>query len=425
MDKLKIQGGNVLNGDLIISGSKNMSLTLLSSTLLNSEETILLNIPSIADVVFMQQILIDLGADLNLIQCGKDRSLFKMAIKFDEKLKTNKVDYNLVKKMRASILLLGPMLTRYKKCSISLPGGCNIGSRPVDLHLDALKKLGAEIELEGGYINASCKKLIGNKIEFSKYSVGATANTLMAASLAKGETFIKNASTDPDVIALIDLLILMGAKIERNEREIYIQGVDNLKTAEYKIKPDRMELMSYICMTAASDGELNLLNCSKDELLEFKDQIDLVGISVIEINNGLNVKRKDKKLNPVKLKTGVYPEFSTDCQAPFTSVLCLADGISEIEESVFENRFMHIPELIRMGANIEIKGKKIIIKGVNSLHGANIMASDLRGGFGLLIAGLSAKGDSTLERIYHIERGYQDFISKINNCNGNLTRIKM
>ena len=427
MKKLLINGGNKINGSVQISGAKNAALPLMVATILTDEKLTLSNLPQVADISTMVNLLSNLGIDFNINGMDENDGHLGKTITFDASHLNNPIaPYNLVCKMRASILILGPLLARFGKAKVSLPGGCAIGTRPVDLHLDALKKMGATIKIIGGYIEGSVKnKLKGANIHFKKTSVGATENIVMAATLAKGKTIIHNASREPEIVDLVKCLKKMGADISGEGSSIItIVGVDRLHQAKHKIIADRIEAGTYIVAAAITDGCLQLSNINTDLLIGFKDKLEKAGISIITIdNNTIEVKRSQKYLNAIDISTQPHPGFPTDMQAQFMSLMCVAKGTSTISENIFENRFMHILELVRMGANIESHSNVAIVKGTKKLFGAEVMATDLRASVSLVLAGLAAKGQTIINRLYHLERGYERLTEKLIACGANIKMI--
>jgi len=411
MQKLIIVGGKKLNGSINISGSKNATLPILAASILSQNKVTITNIPLVKDVETMINLLSLLGSKIKLVKKRK-----KIEILNANELNTF-VSYNLVKTMRAGILVLGPLLARYNKATVSLPGGCAIGSRPVNLHLAALKKMGVNFKIKGGYINAIAKNgLIGNKITFPKISVGATENTMLAACLAKGKTILNNCACEPEIKDLSRFLVKMGCKIRWLEkRKIEINGVTNLF--------DRIEAGTYMIASAVTDGRIKIKNINpkiiKNEILVMKKMGVIINIKSKEI-----IVRNSKYIKKINLKTSPYPGFPTDLQAQIMVLMCGANGVSKIIENIFENRFMHIPELNRMGAKIKIKGNQAIIQGKQKLNGAELMATDLRASVSLVLAALSSKSKTTINRVYHLDRGYENIEKKLANCGAQIKRIE-
>ena len=419
MQKLIIVGGKKLNGSINISGSKNATLPILAASILSKNKVIIKNIPLVKDVETMIDLLSLLGSKFKLVKKRK-----KIEILNSNKLNTF-VPYKLVKTMRAGVLVLGPLLARYNKAKVSLPGGCAIGSRPVDLHLGALKKMGVNFKISGGYINAIAKNgLIGNKITFPKISVGATENTMLAACLAKGKTILNNCACEPEIKDLSRFLVKMGCKIRWLEkRKIEINGVTNLKPLTYRVMFDRIEAGTYMIASAVTDGRIKIKNINpkiiKNEILVMKKMGVIINIKSKEI-----IVRNSKYIKKINLKTSPYPGFPTDLQAQIMVLMCGANGVSKIIENIFENRFMHIPELNRMGAKIKIKGNQAIIQGKKKLNGAELMATDLRASVSLVLAALSSKSKTTINRVYHLDRGYENIEKKLSNCGAQIKRIE-
>ena len=419
MPKLVIVGGKKLNGSINISGSKNATLPILAASILSKNKVIIQNIPLVKDVETMIDLLSLLGSKFKLVKKRK-----KIEILNSNKLNTF-VPYKLVKTMRAGILVLGPLLARYNKAKVSLPGGCAIGSRPVNLHLAALKKMGVNFKIKGGYINAIAKNgLIGNKITFPKISVGATENTMLAACLAKGKTILNNCACEPEIKDLSRFLVKMGCKIRWLEkRKIEINGVTNLKPLTYRVMFDRIEAGTYMIASAVTDGRIKIKNINpkiiKNEILVMKKMGVIINIKSKEI-----IVRNSRYIKKINLKTSPYPGFPTDLQAQIMVLMCGANGVSKIIENIFENRFMHIPELNRMGAKIKIKGNQAIIQGKKKLNGAELMATDLRASVSLVLAALSSKSKTTINRVYHLDRGYENIEKKLSNCGAQIKRIE-
>jgi UDP-N-acetylglucosamine 1-carboxyvinyltransferase len=419
MQKLIIVGGKKLNGSINISGSKNATLPILAASILSQNKVTITNIPLVKDVETMINLLSLLGSKIKLVKKRK-----KIEILNANELNTF-VSYNLVKTMRAGILVLGPLLARYNKATVSLPGGCAIGSRPVNLHLAALKKMGVNFKIKGGYINAIAKNgLIGNKITFPKISVGATENTMLAACLAKGKTILNNCACEPEIKDLSRFLVKMGCKIRWLEkRKIEINGVTNLKPLTYRVMFDRIEAGTYMIASAVTDGRIKIKNINpkiiKNEILVMKKMGVIINIKSKEI-----IVRNSKYIKKINLKTSPYPGFPTDLQAQIMVLMCGANGVSKIIENIFENRFMHISELNRMGAKIKINGNLAIIQGKRKLNGAELMATDLRASVSLVLAALSSKSKTTIDRVYHLDRGYENIEKKLSNCGAQIKRIE-
>ena len=418
MYKLVINGGTPLNGSIKTSGSKNATLPIFFASILADGPLRLFNTPQLSDVSTTLRLLMDMGSNFVL---EEDSS-----ISIDSSNLTNlTAEYELVKTMRASILTLGPMLSKYKKAKISLPGGCAIGTRPVNLHLSALEKMGAKIEVKNGYIYASTNELIGAQINFDLISVTATENIIMAATLAKGVTTINNAAQEPEVTDLIQCLIKMGAKISgENTSTIVIQGVDHLSAIEYSICPDRIEAGTYLVAAAITGGQIIVKNIEPDSMRAVIGKLIETGADIQTNHNSIKLDMKGKRPQPVDIRTSAYPNFPTDMQAQFMALNSIAEGSSTITETIFENRFMHVPELSRMGANLKLEGNTVVCKGVKLLTGANLMATDLRASASLVLAGLAAKGTSTIERVYHLDRGYEMIEEKFKMLGADIERVQ-
>ncbi len=417
MDKIVIYGGKKLNGEVKISGAKNSALPILFATLLTDDKCKIKNVPVLADIKTTVDFLNFIGKKTlrkgNIVSCEKSSKLNHIA------------PYDLVRKMRASVLVMGPLLARLGKVDVSLPGGCSIGARPIDIHLDAFKKMGAQIELKEGYIKIFVKyRLIGTDIEFRFASVGATENVLLASVLAKGTTRIINAAKEPEIQDLADVLVKMGAKISgAGTRIITIEGVDKLHGFNHDVIPDRIEAATYMIAALMTKGEIKLTKVNSKHLDFVIEKLVEAGADIKIKNDTIIVKWK-KEIKPVNIKTEVYPGFPTDIQAQWMALMALAKGNSIIEETVFENRFLHVCELQRLGANLKIEGRQVYIHGVKELSGAPVMVSDLRAGAALVLAGLCAKGKTEISRIYHLDRGYETLEKKFRKLGANIKRIK-
>ena len=419
MDSILVTGGGELRGVIPIAGAKNACLTLMPATLLSEEPLTLTNAPRLSDIKTMSSLLESLGTEVSSMQEGKVLTMSS------HNLDNLTADYDIVRKMRASILVLGPMLARAGQAVVSLPGGCAIGARPVDLHLKAMEALGAEIELREGYVHAKAPRgLRGAIIEFPFVSVGATENALLAATLAKGTTVLKHAACEPEVVDLAHCLIAMGAQIEgHGTSTIAIQGVDRLNGATHSVVTDRIELGTYMLAPAFTGGELECLG-GRIELLEaFCEKLDEAGMTVEQTLKGLKVKRSNAGIRAINVRTEPFPGFPTDLQAQMMALLCTATGTSVLEEKIFENRFMHAPELGRMGAKIDVNGGVATVTGVERLKGAPVMATDLRASVSLILAGLGAEGETLINRVYHLDRGYERVEEKLGNCGAKIERI--
>ena len=419
MDKIVVTGNGALNGQVPIAGAKNACLTLMPATLLSDEPLTLTNAPRLSDIKTMITLLQSLGAEAQLLQDGK---VIALASHDANNLTAH---YDIVRKMRASILVLGPLLARYGQAVVSLPGGCAIGARPVDLHLKALEAMGAEMELREGYVHAKAPGgLKGGVFEFPFVSVGATENALMAATLAKGTTVLKNAAREPEIVDLARCLRKMGAQIEGEGTDtLTIEGVDRLHGATHPVVADRIELGTYMLAPAICGGEIELLGGRRELIGVFCDKLDEAGIEVTETRDGLNVRRRSNAVHAVNVTTEPFPGFPTDLQAQMMAALCTAEGVSLLEETIFENRFMHAPELMRMGANIDVHGGIAKVTGVARLKGAPVMATDLRASVSLILAGLAAEGDTVVSRVYHLDRGYEQVEDKLSAVGAKIERI--
>ena len=419
MDSILVKGNGELRGEIPIAGAKNACLTLMPATLLSSEPLTLTNAPRLSDIQTMTALLQSLGAEVQPLQQGRVLALSS------HDLTSQHADYDIVRKMRASILVLGPLLARYGQAEVSLPGGCAIGARPVDLHLKALEAMGAELELRDGYVYATAKGgLKGAAFEFPFVSVGATENALMAATLARGTTVLKNAAREPEIVDLARCLRAMGARIEGEGTSVLsIEGVTDLHGATHEVVTDRIELGTYMLAPAIAGGEVELLG-GRIELVEsFCEKLDAAGVSVEQTNRGLKVARKNGRVSAVDVTTEPFPGFPTDLQAQMMALMCTADGVSVLEEKIFENRFMHAPELMRMGAKIDVHGGTATVTGVDKLKGAPVMATDLRASVSLILAGLAAEGETVVSRVYHLDRGYERVEEKLSACGAHIERI--
>ena len=418
MDKLLIEGGFQLNGSVIASGAKNSALPILASSILLKDKLTLSNIPHLNDITTMLEILSSMGAYMTFNE--------NMDIEVNTSLINNlKARYELVKTMRASILVLGPLLARFHEAEVALPGGCAIGSRPVNLHLDCMRKLGANIDTSNGYIKASAKGgLTGANIEFSQVTVTGTENAIMAATLAKGQTKITNAAKEPEVTDLIKCLNKMGAKIQGEDTDkLIIDGVRELKPTNFSVMPDRIEIATYLTATTMTGGEIIVKAVNPNTIDKVLQKLELAGAKISKDKDSISLKMK-KLPSAVNISTAPYPSFPTDMQAQFIAMNSIAKGQSEVIENVFENRFMHVQELIRMGGKIELKGNSALIDGnLNGLTSAPVMATDLRASASLVLAGLVAKGITKVDRIYHIDRGYERIEEKLKLLGAKIDRI--
>jgi UDP-N-acetylglucosamine 1-carboxyvinyltransferase len=421
MDSIVVTGNGELAGQIPIAGAKNACLTLMPATLLSDEPLTLTNAPRLSDIRTMTDLLESLGAEVSRLQDGQVLAMSS------HDLNNHRADYDIVRKMRASILVLGPMLARDGHAVVSLPGGCAIGARPVDLHLRALEALGADLELKDGYVHAKAPTggLRGGRIDFPLVSVGATENALMAATLARGTTIITNAAREPEIVDLALCLTKMGARIEGAGTDtITIEGVDRLHGATHPVVTDRIELGTYMLAPAICGGEVELLGGRRDLVGAFCDKLDEAGVEVRETDAGLAVRRRGDHVKAVDVTTEPFPGFPTDLQAQMMALLCTAEGVSVLEEKIFENRFMHAPELLRMGAKIDVHGGTATVTGVKQLKGAPVMATDLRASVSLILAGLAAEGETTVSRVYHLDRGYEHVVRKLEGVGAKIERIR-
>ena len=418
MDKLLIRGGATLNGEIYASGAKNSALPILAASLLADSPLKVGNLPHLNDVTTMLELLGSMGVEVMLSD--------EMEVQVDtSNIKNLNARYELVKTMRASILVLGPLLAKFQQATVALPGGCAIGSRPVNLHIDAMRAMGAEVNIEEGNIKASVAgRLKGAKILFEPVSVTGTENVIMAATLAEGITIIENAAREPEVIDLANCLIAMGADIEGAGTDVItIQGVARLEGASFSVMPDRVEVGTYLTAVAMTGGKVKIKSAKPEYLSSVISKLELSGAIITQGDNWVEIFMSKNKPNATSLTTGPYPSFPTDMQAQFVSLNAIAEGNSTITETVFENRFMHVQEIARMGGNISLKGNTAVITGINSLKGAPVMATDLRASASLILAGLCAKGETVVDRIYHIDRGYERIEEKLNYLGADIIRL--
>ena len=417
MEKLLIKGGNKLSGTITCSGAKNAALPMIASTILSDEKVTLKNLPYLQDITTMFELLGSMGADILL---DEDMNFTIQS----NNLKDIEARYELVKTMRASILVLGPLLAKYGKARIALPGGCAIGSRPVNYHLDSLRQMGAEIVLKNGYIEASAKNLQGAIIRFDGVTVTGTENLMMAATLAEGTTTLLNVAREPEVADLANMLNSMGAKIDgAGSDKITIQGVEKLNGTSFQIPADRIEAGTYLAAAAVTKGDIKIEGINPNRLMNVIDKLIHTGAKVDYDENSISFSMTNDIPNPVDITTAPFPEFPTDMQAQFSVINAISSGTANIYETIFENRFMHILELNRMGCDISVNGNHATIKGVDSLYGAEVMATDLRASASLILAGLCAKGETIVDRIYHIDRGYERIEEKLNYLGANILRL--
>jgi UDP-N-acetylglucosamine 1-carboxyvinyltransferase len=419
MDKLLIRGGRRLEGDVTISGAKNAALPELCAALLTAEPVTLENVPRLQDVSTTLKLLRNMGAKAERSEAQPET----VAIDASQ-VTTPEAPYDLVKTMRASILVLGPLLARFGEATVSLPGGCAIGSRPVDQHIKGLQAMGADIKVEHGYILAKATRLKGARITTDMVTVTGTENLLMAATLAEGETVLENAAQEPEIPDLAELLIAMGAKIEgHGTSRIRIQGVQRLHGANHRIVPDRIETGTFLCAVAAAGGELLLRGARADHLDAVIDKLREAGMTIEAGADWIRLKSAGRP-KAVSFRTSEYPAFPTDMQAQFMALNCIADGAAKVTETIFENRFMHVNELVRLGANIVVDGHTALVQGVEKLSGAIVMATDLRASASLVIGGLVAEGETVVDRIYHLDRGYDRMEAKLRGIGADIERIK-
>jgi UDP-N-acetylglucosamine 1-carboxyvinyltransferase len=418
MDKFIIKGGTSLHGEVSISGSKNAALPILCSSILADDKCFYSNVPRLMDISTISKVLSRLGM---VVERPAENTMVADPTTID----SYEAPYDLVKSMRASILVLGPLLAKYGKARVSLPGGCAIGVRPIDLHLKAFAKMGADIELSHGYVIATTRGLKGTKIVFDNTTVGGTENVLMAAALAKGQTTIEGAAMEPEVVDLANALKTMGARIDgAGQRTITIEGVKSLKGLNYSVIPDRIELGTLLVAAAITKGEITIKGGRPEHVAAVTEKLMEMGIEISVRDDGSLKVNGNRDLRPVNVETVPYPGFPTDMQAQIMALACIADGVSSITENIFENRFMHVPELMRMGAGIEEKGRTVIVRGVRRFQGASVMATDLRASASLVLAALNASGQTEIRRIYHLDRGYEALDRKLVNLGASVTREK-
>ncbi|MFZ3181585.1 MAG: UDP-N-acetylglucosamine 1-carboxyvinyltransferase [Methylocystis silviterrae] len=427
MDKIKIVGGTRLNGVIPISGAKNAALPLMIASLLTRETVTLANMPLLADVMLLERILGNHGVDYAIAgkRTGESVDAGRTVHLTAREIVDTTAPYDLVSRMRASFWVLAPLVARCGEARVSLPGGCAIGTRPVDLLLMALEKLGAKLDIENGYVVASAKNgLVGAEIDFPKVTVGGTHTALMAASLARGTTVLRNAAREPEVVDLADCLIKMGARIKgAGQSTIEIEGVGSLFGARHAVMPDRIEAGTYAMAVAMTGGDVLLAGARSDLLQAGLDALVQAGASITETNEGLRVTRNGAGISPVDVTTAPFPAFPTDLQAQFMALMTRAKGVSRITETIFENRFMHVQELARLGARIKLEGDTAIVTGADHLDGAPVMATDLRASVSLVIAALAARGETTINRVYHLDRGFERLEKKLRGCGAEIERI--
>ena len=417
MEKLLIKGGKSLSGKISCSGAKNAALPMIAATIMCDDKVVLKNLPYLQDITTMFELLGSMGSEI-LLDENMDFTVSSANLKDIE------ARYELVKTMRASILVLGPLLSKYGKARIALPGGCAIGSRPVNFHLDALKQMGASINLRNGYIEANASKLKGANIKFEGVTVTGTENLMMAATLAEGQTILTNVAKEPEIADLADMLNSMGAKISgAGTDKIVIDGVDKLKGTIFDIPADRIEAGTYLVAAAVTKGSITIDGINPNRLMKVIDKLRAAGAEIDYNENSISIDMKLEFPNPVDITTAPFPEFPTDMQAQFSVINAISSGTANIYETIFENRFMHILELNRMGCDISVKGNHAVIQGVKSIYGAQVMATDLRASASLILAGLCAEGETVVDRIYHIDRGYERIEEKLNYLGANIIRL--
>lgn len=421
MDSILVRGNGPLSGQVPIAGAKNACLTLMPATLLSEEPLTLTNAPRLSDIKTMTELLESLGTEVSSLQDGRVITMSS------HDMTSHKADYEIVRKMRASNLVLGPMLARLGEAIVSLPGGCAIGARPMDLHIEGMEALGASVELRDGYLHAKAPAggLQGGIYNMRFASVGATENFVMAASLAKGTSVLKNAAREPEIVDLVSCLRKMGAQIEgEGTSEITIQGVDRLGGATHEVVTDRIELGTYMLAPVIAGGEIECLGGRLSLVQAFSEKLDAAGVDVSETEKGLLVRRRGDRVKAVDVVTEPFPGFPTDLQAQMMAVLTTADGVSVLEEKIFENRFMHAPELMRMGAQIDVHGGHATVTGVDTLRGAPVMATDLRASVSLILAALAAEGETLIKRVYHLDRGYERIEEKLGGIGAHIERVQ-
>jgi UDP-N-acetylglucosamine 1-carboxyvinyltransferase len=427
MDRIRIRGSRRLHGEIQISGAKNAALPLMAAALLTAEPLHLGNVPDLVDIATMASLLGQLGATISVTEEAAGASSAARAMRLQaSSIADTTAPYDLVRKMRASVLVLGPLVARCGEAKVSLPGGCAIGTRPVDLHLKGLAQLGAEIDLHDGYVFAKAPKgLVGGRIVFPNVSVGATENLMMAATLARGETEIVNAAREPEVVDLAHCLTTMGADIAGIGTDtLRIRGVQRLHGAEHAVISDRIETGTYAMAAAITDGDIELIGARLDQLEAVVQTLTQARVAIAPTARGLRVGRTNGELTGVDVMTEPFPGFPTDLQAQFMALMTAASGAAMITETIFENRFMHVPELCRMGASINVHGASAMVRGVKRLTGAPVMATDLRASVSLVLAGLAADGDTILNRVYHLDRGYERLVEKLGACGAEIERLK-
>jgi UDP-N-acetylglucosamine 1-carboxyvinyltransferase len=425
MDRIRIRGGRPLAGRIAIGGAKNAALPLMTACLLTDQTLVLRNLPRLADITTLSHLLVQHGVSVTLQGAEREDEAGHVLHLNADRIVSTTAPYDLVRRMRASVLVLGPLVARQGVARVSLPGGCAIGTRPVDLHIAGLERLGATVALRQGYIEARADKgLTGAEIVFPIVSVGATENLMMAASLAKGESTLVNAAREPEIADLARCLNAMGADISgAGSERIHIRGVARLHGAEHSVIPDRIEIGTYMMAAAITGGEVELVGARHDLVAAVAGVLEGAGVEVNPTPNGLQVRRRNGRINGVDVMTEPFPGFPTDLQAQMMALMATADGAAMITETIFENRFMHVPELCRMGANINVHGASAMVRGVNRLTGAPVMATDLRASVSLVLAGLAAEGETVVNRVYHLDRGYERIEEKLAACGASIERL--
>jgi UDP-N-acetylglucosamine 1-carboxyvinyltransferase len=425
MDRIRIRGGVPLNGRIPIGGAKNAALPLMVASLLTDEPLLLKRVPRVADITTMAHLLVQHGVSITMRGAEREDETGQVLELDARRIVSTTAPYDLVRKMRASVLVLGPLVARLKQARVSLPGGCAIGTRPVDLHIQGLQRLGASVDLIGGYVEASAPHgLIGAEVVFPIVSVGATENLMMAATLARGETMLVNAAREPEIVDLARCLIAMGADIEgAGTDRIRIRGVERLKGAQHSVIPDRIETGTYMMAAAITNGAVHLLGARHDLVAAVARVLEGAGVTVREDADGLHVCRRNGRISGIDVMTEPFPGFPTDLQAQMMALMATAEGAAMITETIFENRFMHVPELCRMGANINVHGSSAMVRGVTRLAGAPVMATDLRASVSLVLAGLAAEGETMVNRVYHLDRGYERLEEKLAACGAAIERL--
>jgi len=426
MDQILIRGGKPLCGTVPIGGAKNAALPLMAASLLTAEPLVLENLPDLADITTMAHLLAQHGVTITPADTGEPGAARGHTLELSARTITSTTaPYDLVRKMRASFLVLGPLVARCGEARVSLPGGCEIGTRPVDLHIKGLQRLGAEVELNEGYIEARAPRgLRGAEIVFPSVSVGATEHLLMAAVLAEGETVLINAAREPEIADLATCLSAMGARIEGiGTDRLTVRGVSSLTRARHRVIPDRIETGTYLMAAAATGGDVHLLGARLDHVDAVARILEPAEVEISECADGLRVRRRNGRLAGVDVMTEPFPGFPTDLQAQIMALMAIAEGDSMITETIFENRFMHVPELMRMGANVTVHGRSALVRGVSALKGAPVMATDLRASVSLIIAGLVAEGETVVNRVYHLDRGYERIEEKLAACGARIERV--